>query len=111
MTRNRFRLGHKTVGPFRINFGKTGKLGVSSVSLDTGIVNFRLWSANGQRGVSSIDTPGWGSIRRDLPTTKQKQARTDQDQAPSTLQAQREQIRRNAQAQANTERQGRTYSN
>lgn len=65
-----FRLGHKRIGPFRINFGKKG---VASVSLDLGLGTVRLWSANGQRGVSSIDTPGLGSIRRNLPTRRQRQ--------------------------------------
>lgn len=65
-----FRFGSKRVGPFRINFGKVG---VSSVSLKVGMLNFRLWSANGQRGVSSIDTPGLGSFRRNLKTRKQRE--------------------------------------
>lgn len=64
-----FRLGSKRVGPFRINFGKSG---IASVSLKSGPLNFRLWSANGQRGVSSIDTPGMGSVRRNLKTQKQR---------------------------------------
>lgn len=65
-----FRLGSKRVGPFRINFGKSG---ITSVSMKSGMLNFRLWSANGQRGVSSIDTPGMGSIRRNLKTRKQRE--------------------------------------
>lgn len=65
-----FRLGSKRIGPFRINFGK--KDVISSVSLDLGLGTIRLWSANGQRGVSSIDTPGLGSIRRNLPTRRQR---------------------------------------
>lgn len=65
-----FRLGSKRIGPFRINFSKTG---IASISLKIGALNFRLWSANGQRGVSSIDTPGLGSIRRNLPTRRQRQ--------------------------------------
>lgn len=110
MTRNSFRLGHKKIGPFRVNFGKTGKAGVTSVSLDTGILNFRLWSANGQRGISSIDTPGWGSIRRDLPTTKQKLARAaaaqDQpvDETAARRTAARAAARRNAEQQAAADR-------
>lgn len=64
-----FRLGSKRVGPFRINFGKAG---IASVSMKSGPLNFRLWSANGQRGVSSIDTPGMGSVRRSLKTKKQR---------------------------------------
>lgn len=67
-----FRLGSKRIGPLRLNFGKKG---VSSVSLHLGAGTVRLWSANGQRGVSSIDTPGLGSIRRDLPTRKQRENR------------------------------------
>lgn len=67
-----FRLGSKTIGPFRINFGKRS---IASVSLKAGPLNYRLWSANGQRGVSSIDTPGQGSVRRDLPTHNQRQGR------------------------------------
>lgn len=67
-----FRLGSKRIGPFRINFGKRG---VASLGLKAGPLNFRLWSANGQRGVSSIDTPGLGSIRRELPTRRQRTQR------------------------------------
>lgn len=107
MARSSFRLGHKKIGPFRVNFGKTGKLGVTSLSLDTGILNFRLWSANGQRGISSIDTPGWGSIRRDLPTTKQKRAAAQAQN--DDLADRRAAVRAAAQNQANRER--RTYSN
>lgn len=65
-----FRFGSKHVGPFRINFGKAG---ISSVSLKMGALTFRLWSANGQRGLSAIDTPGMGSIRRNLKTRKQRE--------------------------------------
>lgn len=65
-----FRLGSKRIGPFRINFGKNG---IASVSLALGVGAIRLWSANGQRGISSIDTPGLGSIRRNLPTRRQRQ--------------------------------------
>lgn len=74
----RFGLRHKRVGPFRLNFRemasvRDGKGLLSSVSLDTGIFNFRLWSANGQRGLSSVDTPGLGSFRRNLSTTQQRE--------------------------------------
>lgn len=73
-----FRLNHKKFGPFRVNFSspsamRKGKPLVSSVSLDTGVVNFRLWSANGQRGISSIDTPGQGSYRPALSTRAQRE--------------------------------------
>ena len=67
-----FRLGSKRIGPFRINFGKTG---IASVSLHLGLGTIRLWSANGQRGLSSIDTPGLGSVRRNLPTRRQRQSK------------------------------------
>lgn len=67
-----FRLGSKRIGPFRINFGQRG---IASVSFKLGALNLRLWSANGQRGISSIDTPGQGSVRRNLPTRNQRQGR------------------------------------
>lgn len=67
-----FRLGSKRIGPFRINFGKRG---IASITLALGVGAIRLWSANGQRGVSSINTPGLGSIRRNLPTRRQRQNR------------------------------------
>lgn len=72
-----FRFGSKRIGPFRINFGKSG---IASISFKFGALNFRLWSANGQRGVSSIDTPGLGSVRRPLSTRKQRQAQRNQEQ-------------------------------
>lgn len=69
----RFNINHKRIGPFRINF-RDGMKGISSVSLDLGIPNFVIWSKDGRRGLSSIDTPGFGSIRRDLKTRKQRDA-------------------------------------
>ena len=63
----RFRFNHKKVGPFRLNLSAKkffeGRNPINSVSLDAGIPNFRLWSQDGTRGLTSIDTPGQGSIR------------------------------------------------
>lgn len=62
-----FRPGRIQVGPFRINLStraaKEGRLPVSSVSLGTGPITTRLWDGKNRPGVSSIDTPGMGSIR------------------------------------------------
>ena len=62
-----FRLNHFKVGPFRLNLSAKklaeGGNPLNSVSLDAGVPNFRLWSQDGTRGLTSIDTPGQGSIR------------------------------------------------
>lgn len=64
----RFRLNHMKVGPFRLNLSAkklaNGGNPLNSVSLDAGAPTVRLWSQDGTRGVTSIDTPGLGSIQR-----------------------------------------------
>ena len=76
-----FRLNHMKIGPFRLNLSAKklaqGKSPLSSVSLDAGIPTFRLWSQDGTRGLTSIDTPGQGSIRlnpnkRRRPTSRRR---------------------------------------
>lgn len=85
-----FRLNHMKLGPFRLNLSakKLAKGGnpLNSVSLDAGVPNFRLWSQDGTRGLTSIDTPGQGSIR--LNPNKRRRAakkrRAAKQQAPRT---------------------------
>lgn len=75
-----FRLNHLKVGPFRLNLSAKklaeGGNPLNSVSLDAGVPNFRLWSQDGTRGLTSIDTPGQGSIR--LNPSKRKRAARQQ---------------------------------
>lgn len=82
-----FRLNHMKIGPFRINLStkqlSEGRVPVSSVSLDAGMPVFRLWSRDGSRGLSSIDTPGQGSIRLSPSTRKQRQRRRAQQREES----------------------------
>lgn len=65
-----FRLSPKSIGPFRINFSSTGNGAfglISSVSLKAGPASVRIWSHNKRpNGVTSINTPGWGSWRTRL---------------------------------------------
>ena len=82
-----FRLNHFKVGPFRLNLSAKklaeGGNPLNSVSLDAGVPNVRLWSQDGTRGITSIDTPGQGSIR--LNPNKRRRARRRQrapQQAP-----------------------------
>lgn len=79
-----FRLNHKRIGPFRVNLSmnelRNGRLPVSSVSLDLGAPVVRLWSRDGTRGLTSIDTPGQGSYRFD-PRSKQARRPTQQQGA------------------------------
>lgn len=62
-----FRLNHMKLGPFRLNLSAKklaeGGNPLNSVSFDAGVPNFRLWSQDGTKGLTSIDTPGLGSIR------------------------------------------------
>lgn len=55
--------GRKRVGPFVINTGVNGVMGVSSVSLNIGPVMWSLWSKDYNSGFSSIDLPGMFSFR------------------------------------------------
>lgn len=75
-----FRLNHMKIGPFRLNLSAKklaqGGNPLNSVSLDAGIPNFRIWSQDGTRGLTSIDTPGQGSIR--LNPNKRRRQRTAQ---------------------------------
>lgn len=64
--------GRSTVGPFVVNYGKTGT--PSSVSAKLGPLTFRLWSRTYEAGVSSIDLPGPFS-QRPTPTRKQRRSR------------------------------------
>lgn len=73
-----FRLNHMKIGPFRLNLSakKLARGGnpLNSVSLDAGVPNFRVWSQDGTRGLTSIDTPGLGSIRLN-PNKRRRQRR------------------------------------
>lgn len=83
-----FRLNHMKIGPLRLNLSakklSQGGNPLNSVSFDAGVPNFRLWSQDGTRGLTSIDTPGLGSIRlnpnKRRRAASRKQAR--QQQAP-----------------------------
>ena len=85
-----FRLNHFKVGPFRLNLSAKkmaeGGNPLNSISLDAGVPNFRLWSQDGTRGLTSIDTPGQGSIR--LNPNKRRRAnqkrRAAKQQTPRT---------------------------
>lgn len=89
-----FRLNHMKIGPFRLNLSAKKLAGggnpLNSVSLDAGVPNFRLWSQDGTRGLTSIDTPGQGSIRlnpnkrRRQHATQQKTRRTPAPYDPET---------------------------
>lgn len=76
-----FRLNHMKVGPFRVNLsakqGTQGRVPVSSVSLPIAGTSWRLWSRDGSRGLTSIDTPGQGSIRLNPETRRQRGRRAD----------------------------------
>ena len=78
-----FRLNHFKIGPFRLNLSAKklaeGGNPLNSVSLDAGVPNFRLWSQDGTRGLTSIDTPGQGSIR--LNPNKRRRQRAAKRQA------------------------------
>lgn len=73
-----FRMNGKRFGPFRFNLSAKelaeGRNPLSSISLDLGIPNLRIWSRDGTRGITSIDTPGLGSIRRN-PNPKRRAPR------------------------------------
>lgn len=79
-----FRLNHTKIGPFRLNLSakklSQGKNPLNSVSFDAGIPNFRIWSQDGTRGLTSIDTPGLGSISLNPNKTRRarRQARSTQ---------------------------------
>lgn len=81
-----FRLNHMKIGPFRLNLSakKAAQGGnpLNSVSLDAGMPNFRLWSQDGTRGLTSIDTPGQGSIR--LNPNKRRRERAAQQKTQRT---------------------------
>lgn len=78
-----FRLNHFKVGPLRLNLSAKklaeGGNPLNSVSLDAGIPNIRLWSQDGTRGLTSIDTPGLGSIR--LNPNKRRRQRANKREA------------------------------
>lgn len=79
-----FRLNHMKLGPFRLNLSAKklaeGGNPLNSVSLDAGIPNFRLWSQDGTRGLTSIDTPGLGSIRLNANNRQPRTPRTNRPQ-------------------------------
>lgn len=87
----RFRLNRRRIGPFVLNLSSNelgkGKSPVNSISLNpaSGFLNFRLWSKDGTRGLTSIDTPGQGSISVPSRNRRQRKAarsrRTAQRQA------------------------------
>lgn len=80
-----FRLNHMKFGLFRLNLSAKklaeGGNPLNSVSLDAGVPNFRVWSQDGTRGLTSIDTPGQGSIR--LNPNKRRRQRTKAQRTPA----------------------------
>lgn len=82
-----FRLNHMKFGPFRLNLSAKkmaeGGNPLNSVSLDAGVPNFRVWSQDGTRGLTSIDTPGQGSIRLN-PNKRRRQRANKRTKAQRT---------------------------
>lgn len=72
------------IGPLTLN--TSARTGLSSVSIGTGPLRFKLWDRRGNTGLSSVDLPGpisWRPTQRNAaPSAAQK---SGEQNAPATM--------------------------